>query len=61
MAGTLGYLRGLSKCLLCNREHESMSVSFGVCGSISICPGHPMKWNSSAISGKGIKNGEGKI
>jgi hypothetical protein len=43
MAGALGYLRGMTKCLLCNREHEPMSVSFGIYGSIGICPGHPMK------------------
>jgi len=43
MNGTLGYLRGATKCLLCSREHEPTSVSFGVAGSISICPGHPMK------------------
>jgi hypothetical protein len=43
MAGVLGYVRGTTKCLLCNREHEPISVSFGAYGSVSICPGHPMK------------------
>lgn len=43
MAGTLGYLRGATKCLRCGREHEPVSVSFGVYGSVSICSGHPMK------------------
>jgi len=42
MAGALGYLRGVTKCLLCNCEHEPMAASFGVYGSVSICPGHPM-------------------
>ncbi len=40
MAGTL---RGMTKCLLCNREHEPISVSFGIYGAVSICPGHPVK------------------
>ena len=43
MAGTLGDLRGATKCLVCNREHESASASFGVYGFASICPGHPLK------------------
>jgi hypothetical protein len=40
MTGALGYLRGVTKCLLCGGEHEPTLVSFGVYGSIGICPGH---------------------
>jgi len=43
MAGTLSYLRGATKCLRCGREHEPVSASFGVYGSVSICPGHQVK------------------
>jgi hypothetical protein len=43
MAGALGYLRGFTRCLLCGGEHEPTSVSFGIYGSVSICPGHPAK------------------
>jgi hypothetical protein len=42
MSGSLGYLRGVTRCLLCGGEHEPTSVSFGVYGSIGVCPGHPM-------------------
>jgi hypothetical protein len=49
MSGTLGYLAGVKKCLLCNREHEPMSVSFGVYGSVSICPGHSTKWRRATL------------
>jgi len=42
MSGSLGYLRGATRCLLCNGEHEPGSVSFGIYGSVSICPGHPI-------------------
>jgi len=42
MAGTLGDLRGATKCLVCNREHESASASFGVYGFASVCLGHPV-------------------
>jgi len=45
MAGTLGYRRGFSKCLLCGQEHEVVSVSSGVYGRASICPGHPVRLN----------------
>ena len=51
MSRTLGYLTGVTKCLLCNREHEPISVSFGIYGSISICPGHPMKWKRPIAQG----------
>jgi hypothetical protein len=50
MIGTLGYLRGAARCLLCNREHEPTSVSFGVYGSASICPGHPIKRNRGSLT-----------
>jgi len=43
MSTSLGYLRGFTRCLLCGGEHEPTSVSFGIYGSIGICPGHPMK------------------
>jgi hypothetical protein len=52
MAGTLGYFRGATKCLLCNREHEPMSVSFGVYGNASVCPGHPMKLKKAIRAGR---------
>lgn len=52
MAGTLGNFRGATKCLLCNREHEPMSVSFGIYGSVSICPGHPVKLKKAVHAGK---------
>jgi len=42
MAGTLGYLRGATKCLFCHREHEPASSSSGIYGFASICPGHPV-------------------
>jgi hypothetical protein len=59
MAGALGYLRGLTRCFLCNREHERTSVSFGICGSVSICPGHPVSPNRTipGASVGQVKNG----
>ena len=50
MNGSLGYLTGVTKCLLCNREHEPTSVSFGVYGSVSICPGHPVKRKRTSLT-----------
>ena len=49
MAGTLGYLRGFTRCLLCGGEHEPTPVSFGVYGSVSICPGHPKKLKRTTL------------
>jgi hypothetical protein len=51
MAGTLGNLRGVAKCLLCNREHEPLSVSFGIYGGVSICPGHPVRLKKAIRAG----------
>jgi hypothetical protein len=42
-------LRGATKCLRCNREHEPMSASFGIYGSVSICPGHPVNLKRSPL------------
>jgi hypothetical protein len=50
MNGSLGYLRGFTRCLLCGGEHEPTSVSFGVYGSISVCPGHPMKLKETILT-----------
>ena len=41
MSGSLGYLRGATRCLLCGGKHGAASVSFGIYGVASICPGHP--------------------
>lgn len=52
MAGTLGNLRGATRCLRCNRVHESSSVSFGVYGMVSICPGHQVGLKKVIRTGK---------
>jgi len=61
MTGTLGYLRGATRCLLCNGEHEPGSVSFGLYGSVSICPGHPVKSKRAIKAGKGSQKAADEI
>jgi len=51
MGGSLGYLRGFTRCLRCGGEREPTSVSFGIYGSASICPGHPVKRKRAILTG----------
>lgn len=61
MSGYLGYLRGATRCLLCGGDHGSASVSFGIYGSVSICPGHPLRLDRAAPRVAGADEGASRM